>query len=81
VAGPTRPGPPEIGAALDPVRAAIEVVARGDATRVTVRIQHPERLMPAARQLARRAGVEVELVLPADVHPELRVLPMAASDR
>jgi hypothetical protein len=75
------PEPPHIGASLDNVRAAIDVVARGEATRITVHVGDPRRLIPAARQLARRAGVRVELVEPADPESELTVLPIAASGR
>jgi hypothetical protein len=73
--------PPQIGAALDSLRAAIDVVAGGDATRVTVHVPEAKRIFPAALQLAKRAGVRVELVDPADVDAELTVLPIAASGR
>ncbi len=73
--------PPQIGASLDNVRAAIDVVARGYATRVTVHVGDARRLIPAATQLARRAGVRVELVDPSDLEPELTILPIAAAGR
>jgi len=37
------------------------------------------RLLPAASRLARRAGVQVELVEPEDPASELSVLPIAAA--
>jgi hypothetical protein len=73
--------PPQIGASLVNVRAAIDVVARGEATRVTVHVGDPRRLIPAATQLARRAGVRVELVEPMVPESELTILPVAASGR
>lgn len=72
---------PEIGEALDSLRAAIDVVAHGAATRVTVQVPRARRLLPAAHQLAKRAGVRVELVEPADPDGELTVLPIAAAGR
>ena len=54
--------PPRIGSSLDPIRAAISLVADGVARRVTVNLPSAATVMPAARQLARAAGVEVELV-------------------
>jgi hypothetical protein len=72
---------PEIGPALDPLRAAIDVVAIGAATRVTVHLPDARRLLPAAIQLAKRAGVRVELVEPETLEAELTVLPVAASGR
>jgi predicted methyltransferase MtxX (methanogen marker protein 4) len=71
--------PPQIGGPLSSLRAAIDVVARGDATRVTVHVPEARRLLPAASSLARRAGVQVELVEPADPESELSVLPIAAA--
>jgi hypothetical protein len=62
--------PPKIGASLDPIRAAISLVADGVAQRVTVSLPSAATVMPAARQLARAAGVQVELVgavAPVDV--------------
>ncbi len=75
------PDPPQIGTPLDTIRAAIDVVAGGEATRITVHVGDARRLIPAAEQLARRAGVRVELVEPTDSEPELTVLPIAASGR
>ena len=54
--------PPKIGASLDPLRAAISLVADGVARRVTSNLPSAEAVMPAARQMARAAGVQVELV-------------------
>ena len=54
--------PPKIGASIDPIRAAISLVADGVARRVTVNLPSASSVMPAARQLARAAGVKVELV-------------------
>ena len=54
--------PPNIGASLDPIRAAISLVADGVARRVTVNLPSAAAVMPAARQLARAAGVRVELI-------------------
>jgi peptidyl-tRNA hydrolase len=71
--------PPQIGAALDSLRAAIDVVADGGATRVTVQVPEARRLLPAAVQLAKRAGVWVEIVEPADLDAELTFLPVAAA--
>jgi hypothetical protein len=71
--------PPQIGGPLSSLRAAIDVVAGGDATRVTVHVPEARRLLPAASSLARRAGVQVELVEPADPESELSVLPIAAA--
>ena len=73
--------PPRIGAPLDSLRAAIDVVADGDATRVTIHHPHARSLLPAATQLAKRAGVRVELVEPSDSESELTFLPVAASGR
>lgn len=52
--------PPHIGEALASTRAAIEVVASGAATRVTVQAIDAEQILPAARALARAAGVSIE---------------------
>ena len=76
---PRQEGPAQIGPALDSLRAAIEVVADGGATRVTVQVPMARRLLPGATQLARRAGVRIELVEPTDDDAELTVLPIAAS--
>lgn len=69
--------PPHIDTTLDPIRAAIQMVADGSAERVTVYTPETGRLLPAARVLARASGVEVES---ADAtESELRVT--AASPR
>jgi hypothetical protein len=81
VDGSNHAEPPQIGAALDSLRAAIDVVADGGATRVTVQMPEARRLLPAALQLAKRAGVRVELVEPHDVDAELTFLPVAAVGR
>jgi hypothetical protein len=65
--------PPHIGTTLDPVRAAISLVADGLARRVTINVPSPAAIMPAARQLARAAGVRVELVDDPARHSELEV--------
>lgn len=54
--------PPHIDGTLDPVRAAISLVADGIARSVTVSMPAPGTIMPAARQLARAASVQIELV-------------------
>ena len=72
---------PQIGARLDPLRAAIDIVADGQVRRVTVHVSDARTLLPAATQLAKRAGVRVELVEPTDPESELTVLPIAASGR
>ena len=71
--------PAQIGSALDSLRAAIDVVAGGAATRVTVNVPNARQLLPGAMQLARRAGVRVELVEPMDEDTELTVLRVAAA--
>ena len=53
---------PHIGSSLDPIRAAIQMVADGSATRVTVYTPATGDLLPAARALARAAGVAIESV-------------------
>ena len=73
--------PPEIGAPLDPVRAAILIVADGHASRVTVHLPEAERVLPAALRLARSAGVTVELVRPGGDEADLSIEPLAASGR
>lgn len=67
--------PPRIDASLDPIRAAICVVADGSARRVTVHTRAAGQVMPAARQLARAAGVTVELVGSTDDGLDVVVLP------
>ena len=51
---------PRIDDAINPVRAAIEMVASGSAKRVTLHSLVGTQLLPAARLLARAAGVTVE---------------------
>ena len=53
---------PRIDDAINPVRAAIEMVASGSARRVTLHGVVGAQLLPAARLLARAAGVTVEPV-------------------
>ena len=68
--------PPRIDGTLDPIRAAISLVADGLASSVTVQVPEPSQVMPAARQLARAAGVSVQLVDAANqvvALPEARV--------
>ena len=48
----------DIGDALLSIRGAIEVVHRGIASRVVIRADEANRLLPAARALARNAGVD-----------------------
>ena len=57
---------PRIDSSLDPIRAAISIVADGVASSVTVQVPAASDVMPAARQLARAAGVTVELVGPPE---------------
>ncbi|MGH2402689.1 MAG: hypothetical protein ACRDE6_08240 [Candidatus Limnocylindria bacterium] len=52
--------PPHIDSSLDPIRAAIRMVADGSAERVTVYMPAPHEVLPAARSLARAAGVVIE---------------------
>ena len=54
--------PPRIDPSLNPIRAAIRMVAEGTARRVTVHAPEPRLVLPAARLLARTAGVIVEVV-------------------
>ena len=51
---------PHIGEALASIRAAIDIVREGAATRVTVYAQAGDQILPAARALARTAGVAIE---------------------
>jgi hypothetical protein len=67
--------PPHIDSSLDPIRAAIEMVADGSARRVTVYTPGPSRLLPAARALARAAGVAIESGDGADADHDLVVAP------
>ena len=61
-----------IDSSLDPIRAAIEMVADGSARRVTVYTPAPARLLPAARALARAAGVAIESADGTDAEPDAR---------
>ena len=67
--------PPHIDSALDPIRAAIRMVADGSAKRVTVYTPETPRLLPAARMLARAAGVAIESANETDDDLDLVVLP------
>ena len=67
--------PPHIDTSLDPIRAAISIVADGSARRVIVHTRAAKQVMPAARQLARAAGVTVELVGSTDDGLDVVVLP------
>lgn len=64
--------PPHIDSSLDPIRAAIQMVADGSARRVTVCTAATDRLVPAARILARAAGVVLEAVGDSDRAPRTR---------
>jgi hypothetical protein len=67
--------PPHIDSSLDPIRAAIQMVADGSAKRVTVYTPETARLLPAARMLARAAGVAIESADGTDTDPDLVVVP------
>ncbi len=67
--------PPHIGSSLDPIRAAIRMVADGSAKRVTVYTPETPRLLPAARRLARAAGVAIESADETDADPDVVVIP------
>lgn len=67
--------PPHIDSSLDPIRAAIQMVADGSAKRITVYTPETARLLPAARMLARAAGVAIESVAEIDADRELVVIP------
>jgi hypothetical protein len=67
--------PPHIDSSLDPIRAAIRMVADGSAKRVTVYTPETSRLLPAARLLARAAGVAIESADETDTEPDLAVIP------
>ena len=66
---------PTIDSSLDPIRAAIEMVADGSARRVTVYTPAPARLLPAARALARAAGVAIESADGTDSEPDVGLIP------
>ena len=57
---------PHIGEALVSIRAAIDVVTSGAATRVMVHAVGGEQILPAARALARAAHVALEPIWWAD---------------
>ena len=67
--------PPHIDSSLDPIRAAIQMVADGSAKRVTIYTPETARLLPAARLLARAAGVAIESVDETHTDHDLVVLP------
>jgi hypothetical protein len=48
----------DIGGALLSIRGAVEVVRGGIARRVVIRTDEANRLLPAARALARSAGID-----------------------
>ena len=56
------PSPADIGAALNPVRAAIDLVLSGTARSVTIHDAAGRRLLPAARALARAEGLTAEAI-------------------
>jgi hypothetical protein len=60
------PSPADIGAALAPIRAAIDVVASGTARSVTIHDAEGRRLLPAARALARAEGLTAEPIASPD---------------
>jgi hypothetical protein len=70
-----REAPPHIDSSLDPIRAAIRMVADGSAKRVTVYTPETPRLLPAARMLARAAGVAIESADEAETDPDVVVIP------
>lgn len=67
---------PHIDSSLDPIRAAIQMVADGSAIRVTVYTPAPAQLLPAARALARAAGVAIESVSETGGGSDLVVEPL-----
>ncbi|MBA2634906.1 MAG: hypothetical protein H0U86_18235 [Chloroflexi bacterium] len=73
--------PPRIGSRLDPVRAAIAMVADGSARRVTIRTALSREILPAARRIARMAGVRVELADTAGARADLVVMPAGMGRR
>jgi hypothetical protein len=66
--------PPHIDRSLDPIRAAIQMVADGSAARITVYTPDTARLLPAARMLARAAGVAIESAGATESEPDLLVV-------
>ena len=69
--------PPHIDSSLDPIRAAIQMVADGSARRITVYAPDSARLLPAARMLARAAGVAVASAESSASEPDLVVISTA----
>jgi len=65
---------PRIDEAINPVRAAIEMVASGSANRITLHGIVGAPLLPAARMLARAAGVRVEPIWSTGVVCDLVVM-------
>ena len=65
--------PPRIDRSLDPIRAGIQMVADGSAERVTVYAPGTARLVPAARMLARAAGVVIESADATDAEADVVV--------
>lgn len=57
---------PHLGDALASIRAAVDVVREGAATRVTVHAEAGEQVLPAARALALASGVTIEPIWWAD---------------
>lgn len=71
MANPDGDEPPHIDGSLDPIRAAISLVADGSALRVTVYAPARASLLPATRILARAAGVVIESVEGPDLEADL----------
>jgi hypothetical protein len=67
--------PPRIDSSLDPIRAAIRMVADGSAERVTVYTPAPDEVLPAARSLARAAGVVIESSVESEEGTDVVVAP------
>ena len=67
--------PPHIDNSLDPIRAAIEMVTDGSAKRVTIYTPKTAGLRPAARMLARAAGVVIESADETEHELDLVVVP------
>ena len=57
---------PRIDPALNPVRAAISMITGGWATRIVISAVDAEEMLPAARLLARAAGVDLEPIWAPD---------------
>ena len=69
--------PPRVDGSLDPIRAAISMVAEGSAERVTVYTPAVHVVLPAARSLARAAGVRIESSDETEAGTDLVVVPAA----